>query len=99
MACFIRGLLVPRFLRLLDRWLDTAAYAAAQYSCGIYLTHCSFNCLALIVWAISRKFRCYLDSSAALPAFSVHFYHQLELPMIGLGKKLTDRILDSQPLG
>jgi len=94
-ACFILGLAVPRFSPLSTPWLVKACQVVAKYSYGIYLTHFFAIWFAFVkLFAIPRTMRwgVFLLCAAGLP---VLFYRLLEEPMIRVGKRLADRIVEA----
>jgi peptidoglycan/LPS O-acetylase OafA/YrhL len=96
-ACACLGLLIPQFADLGKGVLAWLSGKIAQYSYGIYLSHCSVFWLCFVFLhnanSVVRWSLC-LILSIALPLI---LFHTVEEPMIKVGVKLAARALGRRP--
>jgi len=89
-ACLSLGLAIPRFAPISNRCIVGASHLVAKYSYGIYLTHFfaiwfAFDRLA--PRGALQKVAVFTLLTTGLP---ILFYHTIEEPMIGVGKRIAD---------
>jgi peptidoglycan/LPS O-acetylase OafA/YrhL len=93
LVCFTLGAAIPQFAELSNLWLRRASHLIAQYSYGIYLTHCFCIWLAFVRLQFLSKGSQWFVFTAAVTLIPVFLYHFLEQPLMNKGKRLAEERL------
>ncbi len=91
--CAAVGLAIPLFREVRSRWLKSISKLVARYSYGIYVSH-----VPILWFCFTRVHAGSVVASALLAvvltaAVSVFVFHKIEDPAIGVGKKITTRVV------
>jgi peptidoglycan/LPS O-acetylase OafA/YrhL len=90
--CLVIGFAIPLFRQVRQAHIIAAAHYIAKYSYGIYLTHLFSLWLAFHVYQGPLTVQIILWLST-LMVFPVVAYHLIEEPGIGVGVRLTNRLM------
>ncbi len=94
--CLVLGLTVTRFREISNPWVNLIAHWFSKYSYGFYLTHyfCIWLAFVKLSWLLRpAQWAVMIASVVALP---VLVYHAVEAPMIRMGSRVSERLLERQ---